>query len=362
MRYGMLKQIMRYQIPGSTLLVKNTMDIKFLIILVILLLLQSCKSPTGPKIGNNPPGPGRRDYTWTVDTLEAIEGYMSLYYLWGAAANDLWAVGSAYRNADCIWHYNGVKWERTPASGLIDPCGIWGSGNNNIWMGSSDASFWHYDGLSWSRICQYKIEGYDYALTQRMDGIAPNEIYAVGFAQKENGEYKGIIMHYDGKNWEQVSIPDQIIILSNIYYNQQTDKYLISGFVNETGENIIYLFDRKTLKIINSCYNNCWLNKVKDKIYLNDGTQRIYRYDKTKFNLFKDFTGTNYGGRMWGRSEIDFFTDNRDGIGHYNGTNLVTVFKRFSNDWSIYESIVFENDFFSTWRNDTTISIHGKLR
>lgn len=196
-----------------------------------------------------------------------------------------------------------------------------------------------------------------------MDGTTPNEIYAVSFfAQKENGEYKGIIMHYDGKNWEQVGIPDLIVIFAEILYNPETDEYIMFGFVNETGENIIYLFDRKSLKEIARYRNAIELSKVENKIYLNDGTQRIYRYDKTKFNLFKDFTGTNYSGRMWGRSEIDFFTDNRDGIGHYNGTNLVTVFKRFSNDWSIYESIVFENDFFSTWRNDTTVSIHGKLK
>jgi hypothetical protein len=164
-----------------------------------------------------------------------------------------------------------------------------------------------------------------------MDGTTPNEIYAVGFAQKENGEYKGIIMHYDGKNWKQVSIPDLIVIFAKIFYNPETDEYIMFGFVNETGENIIYLFDRKSLKEIARYQNSIELSKVENKIYLNDGTQRIYRYDKTKFNLFKDFTGTNYGGRMWGRSEIDFFTDNRDGIGHYNGTDLVTVFKRFSN-------------------------------
>jgi hypothetical protein len=81
MTYGMLKHIIRYRILGSTSSVKNTMDLKFLIILVILLSLQSCKSSTGPKIVNNPPGPGRRDYTWTVDTLEAIEGYLSLFYM-----------------------------------------------------------------------------------------------------------------------------------------------------------------------------------------------------------------------------------------------------------------------------------------
>src|ERR1035441_1107635 len=84
----------------------------------------------------------------------------------------------------------GIKWERTPASGFIEPCGIWGPGKTNIWMGSTDASYWQSDGLSWSKFCKYKIEGYDYALTQRMDGTTSNEIYAVGFAQKEDGEYK----------------------------------------------------------------------------------------------------------------------------------------------------------------------------
>jgi hypothetical protein len=197
-----------------------------------------------------------------------------------------------------------------------------------------------------------------------MDGKAANEIYAVGFAESDSGQYKykGIIMHYDGKSWEQVNLPDLRVIFGQIYYNQETDEYLIMGLINETGENMIYLFDRKSLKEILRNKNGYCLNKMVGKIYLNDGSQKIYRYDKSQFNLFKDFTGTIYGGRIWGRSEVDFFTENRDGIGHYNGTDIITIFKEFSNEWTMNELIVFDNEVFSTWQDLITVSIHGKLK
>ena len=40
--------------------------------------------------------PGRRDYTWIVDTLKPPEGRSLPSRMWGANANDVWAVGLSY--------------------------------------------------------------------------------------------------------------------------------------------------------------------------------------------------------------------------------------------------------------------------
>ena len=76
------------------------------IILTTLLLFNTCNT-TEP---TDELKPGRRDYSWTVDTLKVPEGRSIPYSMWGANENDVWAVGLSYLNAYCIWHFDGNSW------------------------------------------------------------------------------------------------------------------------------------------------------------------------------------------------------------------------------------------------------------
>ncbi|MEJ5261539.1 MAG: hypothetical protein WHT45_02585, partial [Ignavibacterium sp.] len=98
-------------------------------LILILLTAFSCKDD-----GITPPElkPGRRDYTWTVDTLKPPEGLSFPSRMWGANASDVWAVGMAYLNAYCIWHFDGKLWTNYTPDKYIDPRGIWGTSSNNI--------------------------------------------------------------------------------------------------------------------------------------------------------------------------------------------------------------------------------------
>jgi hypothetical protein len=85
--------------------------------------------------------------------------------------------------------------------------------------------------------------------------------------------------------------------------------------------------------------------------------KRIFKYQNNQYALWKDFTGTAYVGRLWGRSELDFFTGGNKGLMHYNGTDLVTLFP-MSGDFT--DVAVFQKDIFVLC--DSRIIVHGSLR
>jgi hypothetical protein len=332
--------------------------------LIILVIFSSCKK--NPLVPNEIITPGSRNYTWIIDTIKIPEG-TGIYpsRMWGSSAQDVWAVGDAYLNALCIWHFDGRSWKTTPANQYINPRGIFGFGNSDAWIASTDGAFWHYNGTAWSKFCDTKIDSFDAFMPQSMSGRTPNEIYAVGCAIDYDGiDYKGVIMHYDGNRWTQMNIPNIKADFTQIFFNEETSEYLINGLIFENSKNPIYIFNGKEIKEIQTPSEFGSLNMIGNNIYF-VGDYKIFKYQNSKLNLFKDFTGTDYAGRAWGRNEMDFFTINWGGIGHYNGSDLITIVPKANDDWAPNESIIFEKDFFSIWRDTRTgytISIHGILK
>ena len=215
--------------------------------------------------------PGRRDYTWTVDTLKPAEGRSLPSRMWGANANDVWAVGLSYLNAYCIWHFDGERWTNYTPDKYIDPRGIWGTASNNIWIGSTDGAFWRYDGVKWNKFSEITIPNYQQFVVQSMCGRSANDIYAVGFADSIGGNtYKAIIAHFNGTNWELVNIPTIKNSFNKILYDKVTNTFLISAWIFKVLWEIVAL--PITIPVVN------WLKKVENEDY----------FDKnTDFNPFK---------------------------------------------------------------------------
>jgi len=67
-----------------------------------LLLNLSCNT-TEP---NDELNPGRRDYTWTVDTLAGLNN--PRYRMWGSSPTDIWATTGSNWNVS-ISHFDGSK-------------------------------------------------------------------------------------------------------------------------------------------------------------------------------------------------------------------------------------------------------------
>jgi len=307
--------------------------------------------------------PGRRDYTWTVDTLKPAEGRSLPSRMWGANANDVWAVGLAYLNAYCIWHFDGQSWTNYTPDKYIDPRGIWGTASNNIWIGSTDGAFWHYDGLKWKRISEITIPNYQQFIVQSLCGRSANDIYAVGYADSIGGNtYKAIIAHFNGNKWELVNIPTIKKSLNKILYDRTTNTFLITAWIFNQADEAIYSFDGINLKSIFSTQEGAAIYMIGESIYL-VVKNKIYKYQNNSFESFVEFSSMTYAGAAYGRNEKDFFTINWDGIGHYNGIDLVTIYPKWNNDWFPNGATLFEKDVFFIWDDShNTFIVHGKLQ
>jgi len=96
--------------------------------------------------------------------------------------------------------------------------------------------------------------------------------------------------------------------------------------------------------------------------------QDVHRYLAGK--MLKQFSipNTKFECQIAGRNEFDLFFPMKDGILHYNGTDMEYVFK-FPELWMgiISDPLVFENDiFYSALQIPVTIQssriLHGKLQ
>jgi hypothetical protein len=341
---------------------------KKLILGLLTISLQTLCTCSDNPVADDTLQPGRRDYTWTIDTLKVPEGRSMPSWMWGTNVNNVWAIGSGYLNAYQIWHYDGFKWQNYVPDEYIDPRGICGFSENNIWtssLGTSSlpAAFWHYNGLAWTKFCEITIEGYYNVVIQDIDGSVPNNMYAVGFADSIDGQtYKAIIFNYNGSAWKQVNIPIIRNSFTQIYYDEDSRRFIIYGWTFETIIQYIYSFDGKNIKKIFSNEEGISLSTINRNIFATIA-EKLYRYSNNNFSLFKDFSSTNYAGGTIGRSEKDFFTINWDGIGHYNGTDLITIYEKWNNNWSPDGRIVFDKDVFFIWDDSfNTFVIHGHLK
>ena len=107
---------------------------------VFFIALSGCRDKGTEPVDNTPPG--RRDYTWTVDTLRARPGDLIwLWNLWGSSAADVWAVGHADASDLARWHYNGSTWTRDSTRLSSNLQCVFGFAQNDVWLCDSPGGF-----------------------------------------------------------------------------------------------------------------------------------------------------------------------------------------------------------------------------
>jgi hypothetical protein len=141
------------------------------------LFVYSCKNkPTQPD--DNTTKPGKRDYTWTIDTLSYPGSMQTLM-------RDIWA--SSPTNVYVVGHND------QPGPGTM----------------------FRYDGKSWKTTRFHVADGGTVSGPVSLSaiyGFGPNDIYAVGerIYDNPNPPYgfldSSLIIHYDGVKWEDVKL------------------------------------------------------------------------------------------------------------------------------------------------------------
>ncbi len=189
----------------------------------------------------------------------------------GSSANDVWAVGTYFENADIknlVLHWDGSAWSQKPipapptqslytlnALAIIAPNDIWAAGAglyhwdgaawqlkknsnaravtafaaNDVWFtGAGINGFLHWNGARWQTFApdNSMYVGEFVAL----DGAAANNIYAVGSAVAHGS--LGVSQHFNGTRWREVAIPasNRDTNLNGISVVSATDVWVVGSF------------------------------------------------------------------------------------------------------------------------------------
>ncbi|TAK66759.1 MAG: hypothetical protein EPO24_01225 [Bacteroidetes bacterium] len=339
---------------------------EFTILSLALLALSCVEDPPTQII----PVLGKRDYTWTVDTLaypgsfqtnmydmwassskdvyvvgHNDRGYGKMYHydgnswspvkllviegggvptapidlsgVFGFAPNDVWAVGEhIYQNpnpppnfldSSLIIHFDGTSWKEIPvAKGRQLSC-VWGSAPSDVWFGGAWGSLYHFDGIRCTKMFFDTLTSFNF-----MTGFSSSSVYAtcarkIDFDTIEDSLFY-LLYHYDGTSWMPV---DSFMITP---YNVSR-KFGLSLWASPQGN--LY---SATYGVYRFLGNGSWQQLVESDVPI----------------------------RVWGSSEINIFAVGRK-IYHWNG-----------NDWIRLSGIEYPTRLrFDTWTNNVETFIVG---
>jgi hypothetical protein len=152
------------------------------------------------------------DGSWEL--MESGHPNTTFFGVWGAAPNDVWAVGGPVPTStntavdgDVVLHYDGSSWTRRsvpdleskPASALRNLFKVWGTSADDVIIVGDRGETLHYDGTTFR--LKESAAGSGTSLFTAW-GRSANDVYAIG---DELGSVK--LIHYDGSAWSPVDLP-----------------------------------------------------------------------------------------------------------------------------------------------------------
>jgi hypothetical protein len=124
-------------------------------------------------------------------------GTSTVYGIWGASADDLWAVGGDGAAGGFAWRFDGSTWSdfALPA-GLRDSASlfkVWGRSKDDVWLVGTAGTLLHYDGV------ELAVE--ESGTTRDLFTVNGNaeRVDAVG------GSGDGVIVENSGSGWQEVT-------------------------------------------------------------------------------------------------------------------------------------------------------------
>ncbi|MGD8781632.1 MAG: hypothetical protein PVH88_22030, partial [Ignavibacteria bacterium] len=272
--------------------IKKTIVIAAIVLTTLLTLLTCGDNGVEPEVE-----PGRRDYTWTVDTLNIP--YTTLHRIWGSAPDDVWVVGPGGDLDKTIYHFNGSEWENDGVSRIISPLSVWGFSKSDVWLGGRDGRIWHYDGTNWEENIVFERNTDQRIGFQEMWGDSPDNLFATGYSGV--GEDRiGVIAYYNGSGWEMIEFPELNYNFIRIKRGKaESSNYYLRGI----GDNVaIFEYDgNENFKIIYEGFDNteswAFIQEINDRMYFVTGNE-INQYINNEFKLITQINDSNFGAQI----------------------------------------------------------------
>lgn len=331
--------------------------------LPIIIVLNTCTE--NPINGDDNIPPGRRDYTWTVDTL--FMPFNSFTGITGTSPTDVWVCSPG--DADKIfYHYDGISWQSDLITRTFSPLSIFSNSINSVWSSGLEGKIWSYNGAQWSEKYQHRSNADTLIDLISIFDISEQEILTVGqyFIKQD---FVGIILRYDGTVWEELNIPHIRTAFADIKVSDNGKIYLW-GVTNEQFTDSRYQFYELAGNNLKEIYSGSQNANAEYGSILQLGTKtyfiigyNFFSYNGNTFSkigkLSDDPKFRNIG---WGRNEKDIFLGMRDGVVHYNGENTIYLYQTPENVF-VREGIVFEKEVFFVGRdsNGNNLIFQGKL-
>jgi hypothetical protein len=117
----------------------------------------------------------------------------SLTAVWGAAADDVWAVGGA----GTIVHFDGRSWRRQGRVTESDLTGVHGRAADDVWTVGDDCVL-HWDGQVWE-VALSQVEESLMGVWQR----GSDDVWMVGLTWDTD---RGLLRHWNGSEWQWLEI------------------------------------------------------------------------------------------------------------------------------------------------------------
>ncbi len=337
------------------------MKIIILGIALLIITITSCNSPT-EVIDNSQPG--RRDYVWTVDTLN-IPG-TTYYRMWGSSPSNLWMISSSNWDKS-IARYNGEKWSLYGEPGIVNPYSIYGFSSSNMYIGMERGQIWKYDGVNWNKSAELTKDGHIDIVFDNIWGESSNNLFAFGAYPDVNGlANNSVIANYKNNNWTMLNTDGLKGIVERLYKNKTDGKlYLqVVKFSNTHDTTFIYDYsDGKYSKLYTSVWDSYWANisLINSEVYFVLRSE-IARRINNQFQTVIKLENTNFYHHIWGRLSKDIFLEMKDGLAHYNGSNVEYLFNFNKPRTHIYGAAIFDTEvFFLVSEPGLNLIYRGKL-
>ncbi|MCB9734584.1 MAG: IPT/TIG domain-containing protein [Deltaproteobacteria bacterium] len=147
--------------------------------------------------------------TWSTmlgNTSRNLQG------IWGAAANDIWAVASFGQ----IIRWDGTSWKVVTSPTTQTLLDVWGSAADDVWMVGEGGTILHWDGAT---LTQRAVD--TLVTLTAVWGSAADDVYAVGA--------RGTVFHYDGSAWTRVSLGGSSTSSSFYAVGGEADAPIVTG-------------------------------------------------------------------------------------------------------------------------------------
>ena len=341
---------------------------KILAALASLLLIQSsCNSNS--VIPPEEDQPGRRDYEWTIDTINT---YDPIYELWGSSPTNLWAATGGGNLNESIFHFDGINWATDGVFRLLAPHSLWGFSSNNVYIGGSGGKIWRYDGNNWAETAVLTKDGHTDILFDGMWGELPNDFYAFGAYPDSDGYANNSVIAHFTNQWSMFYTDGLNGIVERLYSNKADQKIYLRtnriGGSTSFDSTLIYEYSQGKFSKI---YSSMWarglqadISLINREVYFVLGSKISKRMD-SQFQTVLEINNPNFYQHIWGKNSKDIFLLMTDGLVHYNGSDMEYLFHFNSPTTRIFEAVLFEKDvFFLVYEYETTVSLsyHGKLK